>query len=64
MPKMQKPIRVFYSELSGKFYASRAFKSIRDGHTLITGEKFDVTSDIGSAVIKHRIKFTKTRSKP
>lgn len=56
-----KPIRVFYSPLRGRFYATRAYR-IKDagnnkGVVTITGEKFDVTDDIGAAVIEHEVEF-------
>ena len=54
---MNKPIRVFWSELGQRFYASRAYKYTIDGAVVITGEKFDVTDDIAQAVIKHDISF-------
>ena len=54
-----KPIRVFYSELSQRFYASRAYKQVKPGIVEITGQKFDVTDDIARLVIRHDIEFTK-----
>lgn len=57
MPKST--IRVFYSPLSGRFYASQQYK-ITDGVVVVTGKKFDVTNDIGSAVTEHNLEFTKT----
>lgn len=55
-----KPIKVFYSELSERFYASRAYtyKEV-DGQRLytITGQKFDVTDDIGHVIHTHNIEF-------
>jgi len=56
-----KPIRVFWSELSQRFYASRAYKQINPGVVEITGQKFDVTDDIAQMVIKHNIQFEKGR---
>ena len=60
---MSKPIRVFYSELSGRFYASAHYRTTRseDGtyeRVTITGQKFDVTDDIGAAVTKYDLEFT------
>lgn len=55
---MKKPIKVFYSELSGRFYASQYYKRKNDSTMLITGEKFDVTNDIGAAVKKYDLEFT------
>ena len=56
-----KPIRVFYNEMSSRFYASRAYKQIRPGVVLITGQKFDVTNDIGYAAVKFNLEFTKAK---
>jgi len=56
-----KPIRVFYSKLSGRFYASRAYKQVKPGIVEITGQKFDVTDDIAEAVIDEKIVFTKVK---
>jgi hypothetical protein len=53
-----KPIRVFYSILSQRFYASRAYKEVQPGVVEITGDKFDVTDDIAAMVIKHDIEFS------
>lgn len=52
-----KPIKVFWSPLSRRFYASRAYKQERPGVVLITGEKFDVTNDIAELILKHEITF-------
>jgi len=52
-----KPIKVFYGELSGKFYATRAYKIHKNGRVEITGEKFDVTQDIARAIVSHGIEF-------
>jgi len=62
-----KPIRVFWSPLGQRFYASRAYKiyPAREGEKKqiiqITGEKFDVTDDIGQAIIEHEIEFRKRK---
>ena len=58
----QKPIRVFWSEMSQRFYASIAYQKRNDGSYLITGQKFDVTDDIGHAITEHEITFTKKES--
>ncbi len=52
-----KPIRVFFSGLSGRFYATRAYKIDDRGLVTVTGEKFDVTNDIASLIAKHGINF-------
>ena len=54
-----KPIRVFYSELTGQFYATRAYKVDKKGHIEITGEKFNVTQDIAHAIVTHGVEFRK-----
>ena len=53
-----KPIRVFWSLLGQRFYASRAYKQEGD-HVRILGEKFDVTDDIAAAMEKYGITFRK-----
>lgn len=64
---MKKPIRVFYNELSGRFYASAHYKiTISEDrtaeHIVITGEKFDVTNDIARAIKAHDLEFTPVES--
>ena len=54
---MSKPIRVFYSELSGRFYASNQYQE-NDSRVIITGEKFDVTNEIEAAIVKHDLVFS------
>lgn len=58
MRKPSQPIHVFYSELSGRFYASAHYRHDGKGHVTITGRKYDVTDDIGAAITKHGITFT------
>ena len=57
--RQKKPIRVFYSELTGRFYASKAYTVKPNGIVIITGDKFDVTNDIGYAVLKHEVTFSR-----
>ena len=56
-----KPIRVFFSPLTQRFYASAHYKTMGTTetmeHILITGQKFDVTDDIAAAIAKHGITF-------
>jgi hypothetical protein len=52
-----KPIRVFFSELSRRFYATRAYKIDERGFVTVTGEKFDVTNDIAGLIKEHQIEF-------
>ena len=54
----KKPIRVFYSPLSQRFYATAHYREDGKGHTIVTGEKFDVTNDIAEATIHYEIEFT------
>lgn len=59
---MRKPIKVFWSPLGNRFYASQYYKSEKsaDGKKMlyeITGEKFDVTNDIAHAVMTNDIEF-------
>lgn len=57
----RKPIRVFYSPLSGRFYATDRYREEPEkGRVVITGKKYDVTSDIGRAVTEHELEFTPT----
>jgi hypothetical protein len=60
MRRARKPIRVFYSVLSQRFYATRAWReSEANGKRFIevTGEQFDVTDDIASLIEQHQIEF-------
>ena len=52
-----KPIRVFYSSLSGRFYASRAYKEVKPGIIEVTGQKFDVTNDIAELIARYQVTF-------
>lgn len=60
---MGKPIRVFYIELSRRFYATAHYKQSTPTVVTITGVKYDVTDDIGAAVTKHELEFTKCKAK-
>lgn len=55
---MSKPIRVFWSHLTERFYATRHYKIDGDVVT-VTGEKFDVTQDIASAIVNNEIEFAR-----
>ena len=52
-----KPIRVFYSTLSNRFYATRAYRIDDKGLAIVTGEKFDVTDDIANLIAEYDIEF-------
>lgn len=59
----QKPIRIFYSEMTKRFYASNKYKEEEINglpRIIITGDKFDVTNDIGNLVTKYQITFTES----
>lgn len=60
--RKSKPIRIFWSVLSQRFYASRAYKEIQPGVVEITGDQFDVTDEIADAIIRHSITFTPAES--
>ena len=52
-----KPIRVFFSPLSRRFYATRAYREEKNGLITVTGEKFDVTNDIAGLIEQHDVTF-------
>jgi len=56
--KTIKPIRVFFSPLTRRFYATRAYRELSPGYMECTGEKFDVTNDIASLIEEHEVTFT------
>jgi hypothetical protein len=55
--RQAKPIRIFFSELTRRFYASRAYREEGDGLVIITDEKFDVTNEIASLIDRHNVTF-------
>jgi len=57
MKRPPKPIRVFYSKLSNRFYATKAYRVEKTGMVSVTGEKFDVTNDIAGLIAEHGITF-------
>lgn len=52
-----KPIKVFYSQATGRFYASQHYSENGKGQAVITGKKYDVTDDIAHHVGKNGITF-------
>jgi len=40
------PIRLFRSPLTGRVYATRAYRLYPGGEVVITGQKFDVTDEV------------------
>lgn len=55
--RRSKPIRVFWSPLTRRLYATRAWREIKPGLVECTGEKFDVTNDIASIIAHEHIEF-------
>jgi predicted DNA-binding protein (UPF0251 family) len=55
--KQSRPIRVFFSPLSRRFYATRAYKIDENGLVTVTGEQFDVTNDIAGLIAQHGVEF-------
>jgi hypothetical protein len=41
-----KPIRLFRGGLSGRVYATRAYREYPNGRVVCTGQKFDVTEQV------------------
>lgn len=54
---MNQPIRLFYSELTGKIYASNNY-TIGAADVCVVHSKDDVTSEVGRIVTKYRLEFT------
>jgi len=53
-----KPIRVFWSPLTRRFFATRTYREISPGVVECTGERFDVTNDIASIIERESVTFT------
>jgi hypothetical protein len=56
-----KPIRIFFSVLTERFYATRAWREVpgKPGVITVTGEKFDVTNEIAGLMEQYNVTFTK-----
>lgn len=52
-----KPIRIFFSPLTRRFYATSAYRELSPGHVECTGQKFDVTNEIASLINEHNVAF-------
>ena len=61
---MSKPIRVFWSPLSQRFYATRSYREDPRGFVTVTGEQFDVTDDIARLILHHEITFPAPPASP
>lgn len=64
MRQPPKPIRVFYSKLTGRFYATCTYKIDDKGVVTVTGQKFDVTNDIAGLIEQNGVTFTKRDEPP
>lgn len=64
MTRAKKPIRIFWSTLSNRFYASRQYREDKrhPGNVVIAGDKYDVTNEIAYAIEKYGIVFRKVKS--
>jgi len=60
---MIQPIRVFYSPLTCRFFATNKWRTVIpvekgcEPYVRVTGQKFDVTQDIGEAIERYGIVF-------
>jgi hypothetical protein len=62
-----KPIRIFFSVLSQRFYATRAWREVpgKPGVIVASGEKFDVTNEIAGLIEQYNVTFNKVeRAEP
>jgi hypothetical protein len=53
----RKPIRGFYSDLTGTFYATGAWRQKADGVVEVYGAKYDVTQDIARIIVERELSF-------
>jgi hypothetical protein len=58
----QKPIRVFFSALSRRFYATKAYRVDDRGIVTVTGKKYDVTNEIAELIERHDITFERRKT--
>jgi hypothetical protein len=52
-----KTIRIFWSEMTNRFYAARNYRIDKAGTVTIMGAKFDVTDDIAHLILEYGITF-------
>lgn len=52
-----KPICVFWSPLSRRFYATRSYREVKPGVVECTGERYDVTNDIAAIIEREQVEF-------
>jgi hypothetical protein len=55
--RKKKPIRIFFSELSRRFYATHSYREDAGGIVTITGKKYDVTNEIAGLIEQHNVTF-------
>jgi hypothetical protein len=58
MSRKIKPIRVFYSPLTERFYATRTYRQIKPGVVRCDGRQDDVTNDIAEIILTHGVTFS------
>lgn len=56
-----KPIRIFFSPLSRRLYATRHYKETAPGQITCTGEKFDVTDEIANLIEQEKLTFVERK---
>jgi hypothetical protein len=62
MKDARKPIKVLFSPLSRRFYATRAYQVLTNGAVECTGERFDVTDDIADLIRRHEVSFSERKT--
>lgn len=60
---MKKPIRLFWSPLTRRIYATQHWKEGKGGYVIVTGEKWDVTNDVGRIITEEELEFTLVKQK-
>lgn len=58
-----KPIRLFWSPLTQRIYATRSYREDRNGFVVVTGAKDDVTNEVGRIVTTYQLEFTPLKHK-
>jgi hypothetical protein len=64
MTRTPKPIHVFFSPLSRRFYATAAYRDNGDGTVTVTGRQYDVTNDIANIIADHQVEFVERKISP
>ncbi len=58
MSRKIKPIRVFYSPLTERFYATRSYRQIQPDVVQCDGQQDDVTNDIARIILDYGVTFS------